>query len=152
MKSEPEVAFLLSQLGAHSAAEFRKRVQGMDLTTGHSGIIRLIGLSDKLSQKELAAKLSMLPSRLVVLIDELEEKGLVERHSDPDDRRSHILRLSPEGRETMKALGGLSRKLSDQICASLSNAERTTLAGLLKKIATEQGLTPNLHPGYRDRE
>jgi len=152
MKAGAQIGFLLSQVGAHTAAEFRKLLTDLDLTTGHSGIIRLISLSDKISQRELADKLSMLPSRLVVLIDELEEKGLVERHSDPNDRRSHILRLSGAGRETMKSLGQLSRRLSDTICAALSEAERATLAGLLRKIADQQGLTPNVHPGYRDRE
>src|SRR5262245_55385871 len=41
----------------------------------------------------------ILPSRLVMLVDELEKKELVKRHDDPGDRRSYALYLTPKGRK-----------------------------------------------------
>jgi len=69
-------------------------------------------LSDPgISQQALAGHLGVLPSRMVLLLDGLEQKRLVERISSPDDRRNYALHLTPRGQQ--------------------------------------QGLTPGVHPGYR---
>src|SRR5437763_8702685 len=82
------LAFLLSQVGAHAAARFAERLAPLNLTPPHAGILRVIQQADGLSQQALGEKLGMFPSRLVVVLDELEQRGLVERRDNPADRRS----------------------------------------------------------------
>src|SRR5580704_16423117 len=86
-------AFLLAQLGAHAARRFGERIQGTGLTPPQAGILRLIISTPNCSQQQLARRLGVLPSRMVLLIDELEDKGLVERAPHPSDRRTHALAL-----------------------------------------------------------
>ena len=45
----------------------------------------------------------MPPSRMVALVDELEQRGLVERRPHPSDRRVRALYLTAEGREMLAA-------------------------------------------------
>lgn len=141
-------AFLLAQVGAHAAAMFAERVEQIGLVPAHAGILRLVQGSEGLSQQTLGSELRVLPSRLVVLIDELEERGLIERRDHPTDRRSYALYLTDKGRDTLKAIGRIARAHQDSLCAALDDNERAQLAALLRRIAEDQGLRPGVHPGF----
>jgi DNA-binding MarR family transcriptional regulator len=139
-------SFLLAQIGAHAAAGFAKRIADLDLTPPQAGLLRLVATRPGQSQQELARQLRTPPSRLVVLVDHLEERGLVERRRNPDDRRHYALYLTAEGGQFLRTeLGPVGAAHEDDICAALSAAERGQLAG----IAEQQGLTPGVHPGYQ---
>jgi DNA-binding MarR family transcriptional regulator len=143
------VAFLVAQVGAHAAARFAARLSDLDLAPPHAGILRLLGASPGVSQQALAELLGSSASRLVALVDELAERGLVERRNDPRDRRAYSLHLTALGRRQLQEIGRLAREHQDALCAALGAAEREQLASLLRRIADEQGLTPLVHPGYR---
>jgi DNA-binding MarR family transcriptional regulator len=147
-RSGASPAFLLAQVGAHAAAKFAERLSAINLSPPHAGILRVVHTSGGISQQSLAEHLRILPSRLVVLIDELEERGMVERRTDPADRRSYALHLTDEGRDTMKAIGRVARDHQDTLLASLSAQERDLLASLLLRVANQQGLRPGVHPGF----
>jgi DNA-binding MarR family transcriptional regulator len=110
--------------------------------------LRVVHTSGGISQQSLAQHLRILPSRLVVLIDELEERGMIERRADPADRRSYALHLTNTGRDTMKAIGRVARDHQDALLASLSTQERDLLSSLLLRVANQQGLRPGVHPGF----
>jgi DNA-binding MarR family transcriptional regulator len=143
------VAFLLSQVGAHVAAVFADRLKPLKISPGQAGILRAIGAQGGVSQQSLAKLLGMFPSRLVLMLDELEGMGLVERKASETDRRVYALQLTARGNEKLEMIGRVSRALPEKLCAALNETERETLAGLLARIADEQGLTPGVHPGYR---
>ena len=46
-------------------------------------------------------------------------------------------------------LGPIGAAHEDDVCAALTEAERAQLAGLLGRIAEQQGLIPGVHPGYQ---
>ena len=142
-------AFLLAQLGAHAATQFAERIAGIGLKPAQAGLLRLVAWEPGQSQQALAAKLGTPPSRLVPLVDELEQRGLVERRRDPADRRHYALYLTEDGTRFMKELGKIGAAHEDHICAPLSPAERSQLNDLLSRLAAHQGLTTGVHPGYR---
>jgi DNA-binding MarR family transcriptional regulator len=141
-------AFLLAQVGAHAAAQFAERLAAVDLAPAHAGTLRIIHRSSGISQQGLSSVLGLPPSRLVGLVDELEERGLVERRSSADDRRSYALHLTRKGSDTLEALSRIAREHDDAVCAALTAVEREMLSGYLRRIADEQGLTPGVHPGF----
>ena len=141
-------AFLLAQVGAKAAASFATRLQALDLVPAHAGALRAIARSAGISQQALASLLGMVPSRLVVLLDELEKRGLVERRDHPEDRRVYAIHLTDKGSRTMTEIGRVARAHDDAVCAALSEKEREVLWGLLSRIADEQMLTPGVHPGF----
>jgi DNA-binding MarR family transcriptional regulator len=142
-------AFLLAQLGAHAADRFAERIDGLGITPPHAGILRLVAASPAQNQQALAKRLGVLPSRMVILIDELTEKGLVERKRSTKDRRHSELVLTKRGRRILEKLSKLAAEHEADLCAGLTAAERDTLAALGRKIVHQQGLTPDVHPGYR---
>ncbi|MEU0518912.1 MarR family winged helix-turn-helix transcriptional regulator [Streptosporangium sp. NPDC006007] len=149
-RSRPRgAAFLLSQVGAHAAARFTERIGVLGMTPADAGLLRMIATRPGLSQRSLAGELGVVPSRVVALVDGLERKGLVERRRDPRDRRNHALHLAAEGTRVMTEMRELAPAHEDEICAALDDDQRTQLTALLQAIATQQGLTPGVHPGYR---
>jgi DNA-binding MarR family transcriptional regulator len=149
LRGSGQIGFLLAQIGVHASSQFAEKIKPLGISPPHAGLLRLLAQSAGLSQKALCTKLSILPSRLVVLLDELEEKGLVERRDDPSDRRSYALYLTDKGQRTMEALGEIARAHGSDMSKGLSQAERKTLIELLEKVVEAQGLTPGVHPGYK---
>ncbi len=143
------IGFLLSQVGSHSSARFADRLEPLGFKPAHAGVLRLIREADGLSQQALGERLGVFASRLVGLIDELEGRGLVERRNSPSDRRSYALYLTQAGRAALEQIGRCSREIQEEVCASLSDAEKAQLAEFLRRIAAEQGLTPGVHPAFR---
>jgi DNA-binding MarR family transcriptional regulator len=143
------VAFLLSQVGAHSAYRFAERLEPLGLTPPHAGIVHVMSQSDGLSQQALGEKLGIFPSRLVHFLDELEDRGLVQRRDNPSDRRSYALYLTKKGREMLEQINRIGLEHQESLCAALDDSERAQLAELLTRIADEQQLTPGVHPGFR---
>ena len=127
---------------------FAERLSAIDLSPPHAGILRFVNAAGGISQQALAENLRILPSRLVALIDQLEERALVERRADPVDRRSYALHLTDKGRDTLKAIGRVARDHQDALLASLTAEERDRLASLLLRVADQQGLRPGVHPGF----
>lgn len=146
----PGTAFLIAQIGAHAAARFAKRLGALDLTPAQAGLLRLIAWEPGQSQQVIAAKLGTSASRLVLLVDGLEERGLIERRRNPADRRHYALFLTDDGTRFMRqAIAPIGAAHEDEICAGLEPDERAQLQVLLERIAERQGLTRGVHPGYR---
>ena len=146
--SSPSAAFLLAQVGAHAASRFAGRLQDLKLSPPHAGILRILSATPGITQQALATALNMVPSRLVELLDDLEGHGLTERREDPDDRRRYALHLTDKGRAMLEDVGKVSRDHQRALLAALNEEEQRQLAGLLQRIADEQGLTRGVHPGY----
>jgi DNA-binding MarR family transcriptional regulator len=85
-----------------------------------------------LSQQALGEALTLDPSNVVGLLNELEERGLITRQRDPADRRRHIVSLSPGGQAEL-ATGGQLTAVEDNVLKALSPAERATLYELLQR-------------------
>ncbi len=102
-----------------------------------------------LSQQELSGHLGLLPSRVVTYVDELEGRGEVERRRNPNDRRLYALYLTASGEKLMQALSEIAREHEQALTVGLTAQQRKTLDGLLATLAEQQGLTPAVHPGFR---
>ena len=148
-KSRPcGAAFLLAQLGAHGADLFGERIAVLGIPP-HAGILRMIAATPECNQQALAKRLGVLPSRMVILIDELATKRLVDRKRSTKDRRHSELLLTAKGKRTLEKLSKIAAEHEADLCAALTKEERDTLATLCRKIVAHEGLTPDVHPGYR---
>ena len=140
-------AFLLAQLGAHAAAQFAQRISELDLTPSQAGLLRLIAWNPGQSQQAIAGQLGTPASRLVLLVDGLEERGLIERRRDPADRRHYALYLTEDGTAFMKELGRLGAAHEDAMTDGLTADERAVLNDLLSRLAARQDLTAGVQIG-----
>ena len=85
---------LLKRLGFTAKQLSFEEYEKAGLSPYHHAILALLDESVPESQAAIADSLGYDRGTLVGLLDELEEKGLVERKRDPDDRRRHLVRLT----------------------------------------------------------
>lgn len=143
------VAFLLAQVGAHATSRFAQRVAELELTPPLVGILRAVAEEPGRSQQALSSQLSLLPSRVVAFVDELESRGLVERRRNPGDRRLYALHLTTAGEAMMRDVRKVARAHDEEITGGLTPEQRAALLDALTGIAERQGLRSGVHPGFR---
>jgi len=149
--SSEDFAPLLVQLGFHLARQFGQQLAPLGLEPRHAGMLTRLAAHEGLSQQALGELIGLNPTRMVFLVDELEQRGLVERRRNPADRRSYALHLTAQGRDMLRQIQASGSSRQPQIGASLTQAERNQLASLLRRLATEQGITEGNLPGIPPR-
>jgi len=97
----------------------------------HLIALKLLSERGPASQQALAESLSLDPSNVVGLLNELEERGLITRRRDSADRRRHIVELSPRGKKELCGAYERLRRVDDDLLSPLSAQERATLYDLL---------------------
>jgi DNA-binding MarR family transcriptional regulator len=97
----------------------------------HLIALKLLCEHGPVSQQGLADALSLDPSNVVGLLNELEERELITRRRDRADRRRHIVELSARGEEELSLAYARFRLVEDDLLSALSAEERTTLYDLL---------------------
>ncbi|NYJ76044.1 MarR family transcriptional regulator [Allobranchiibius huperziae] len=150
MPGPSRTAFRLSQLGNFAAARFAELTRSLGLTPSDAGVLRLLGREPGISQRGLADRLGAVPSRVVVLIDSMERRGLVTRTRSSTDRRTQELTLTEQGQHALLQLRGLAQEHDAAVLAPLTQEEREQLVALLAKLSEGHRLDPDVHPGYRD--
>lgn len=87
------------------------------------------------SQQALAAATGYDKTRLIALLDGLEQRDLITRAPEPPDRRAHKVRLTPAGRRSFAAAQRRIRALERELLAPLPPADRDTLRATLSRLA-----------------
>jgi DNA-binding MarR family transcriptional regulator len=89
------------------------------------------------TQGAIADALGYDRGQLVGLLDELEERGLIERRRDPMDRRRQSVSMTAEGKRTLGDLRTLALKLENDFLAGLDESQRASLRELLRELARQ---------------
>jgi MarR family transcriptional regulator, lower aerobic nicotinate degradation pathway regulator len=127
--------FLLKRLGYAAKERGMLAYEREGLHPYHFAILLALDEGEHETQGAIADALGYDRGQLVGLLDEIEERGLVERRRDPNDRRRHLVQLTAEGRKTLKRLRAVARQLEDEFLAPLSESERAKLHTLLLRLA-----------------
>jgi MarR family transcriptional regulator, organic hydroperoxide resistance regulator len=68
------------------------------------------------------------------LLDKLEDRGIIARRRDPDDRRIYLVRLTRDGARVLKALSKVARELHRKQFNTLTKRQAEALARLLDSV------------------
>ena len=149
-KAPQTLAFLLSQVGIHASRRFAERIAAVDLNPPLFRVLNLVAAAEGRSQQAIAAAIEIPPSRMVALVDELEQRGLVERRPEPDDRRVRALFLTAKGKRCLQRGRKIATQHEKELTEGMSETDRKRLVALLQKIVDEQALGKGVHPGLRE--
>jgi DNA-binding MarR family transcriptional regulator len=129
-------SFLLKRLGFAVKERMMDALEETGLSSYHHAILALLDEEPRETQATIADALGFDRSHLVGVLDELEERGLIERRRDPDDRRRHLVSLTPAGKEALTQLRAVAKRVDDEFFEPLNPAERKTLTALLARLAS----------------
>jgi DNA-binding MarR family transcriptional regulator len=141
------VGFLISQLGFFSSRGFMEALQPVGIDPREFLLMRFVAADEGQSQQALAERVDIPASRMVALVDRLEEGGLVERRPDPEDRRVRGLHLTRKGRGVLERAGKIAIDYETRLCAGINREEREQLIDLLQKLQVNQTALRGVHPG-----
>ena len=141
-KRSGESARLDESLGHLVRKTHHAIVARLDERLGRYGIspstwafLRRLWDEDGLTQKELADALGLTPPTAVSAVDQLEQRGLVERRLNSSDRRKRHIHLTASARQLVAELRPLAGEVNDIALAGLSNVEAKELMRLLRKVS-----------------
>jgi MarR family transcriptional regulator for hemolysin len=133
MPLEREVAFNINDVARLLKTYADQRARDLGMTRAQWAVLARVERSEGLKQCELADTLDLQPITLTRLIDRLCDGGLIERRSDPDDRRAKRLYLTPAARPV---LDGLTRLGQDIMATVLAGIEPAAVEQLLAQLLT----------------
>ncbi|MFE5331286.1 MarR family winged helix-turn-helix transcriptional regulator [Embleya sp. NPDC056575] len=91
------------------------------------------------SQAELSRRTGIYRSDMVAVVNELADRGLVERSPNPADRRQNIIAVTKQGRRKLLKLDKLLAEVENNVLAPLTPQEREQLARLLAALVDHHG-------------
>ena len=145
MEQRP-LGFLLAAVGQQTTSAFRARLEPSGIHPRAYAVLWAVSDVTDPSQRDLSRALGLPASRMVGLLDGLQDGGLIERVPDPGDRRTHRVRLTDHGRRTVDRLQAEATALDDAMIADLSEDDRERLRELLTRVSAslaEEGIAPS---------
>jgi DNA-binding MarR family transcriptional regulator len=139
LRYPPSAGMLLVKIGRAAERWFTEELKPTGLTPKHMGVLFEVD-AHPTSQQALIDSIGVDPSKLVGLLNDLEEDGLIVRRRDPDDRRRHIVELSKEGRTSLAAAKQAAGRVEDRLFVGLDAKQRKQLHGLLAQVADSSGV------------
>jgi DNA-binding MarR family transcriptional regulator len=132
-----DLGALLSRATRRLVDAERPILAAHDLTMWAYVVLSHLARSPAPTQLALAQAIGYDKTRLIALLDGLEQDGLVVRERDPADRRARIVRLTDAGRRRRTAVQRDIHAMEDTLLADLAPAERARFAGVLARVADE---------------
>ncbi len=115
-------------------------------------VLAVLDANAAVTHKRLSQALAISPPNLAVLLDRLQERGLLERARNPEDGRSSILTLTRAGRALFGKARGRAIAVELDATSMLSDRQRVTLVRLLQRVYGGEAGGPGEATAGRDAE
>jgi MarR family transcriptional regulator, lower aerobic nicotinate degradation pathway regulator len=131
---ERRPSWLVSQVSIHAHRLLSEEFAAVDSIGYHYRLLAALEEFGPASQATLSRRTGIDRSDVVAALNDLAERGLVERSPDPADRRRNVITITPAGSEQLRLLDGVVGDVQDKLLAPLSPAEREQLTQLLARV------------------
>jgi DNA-binding MarR family transcriptional regulator len=124
----------LNHVHHHTMAGWLQTVADLELSLTQLKALHVLAGREELSVKDLAEALPLSLPAASRAVDGLVGRGLVERRECAEDRRSRLIRLSPEGHAVSERAVSARLEGLETFVATLTPAERSSLHAVLAPI------------------
>ena len=134
----PELAGRLGYLFKHAHALLAERtaeaLAPFDISGRELAVLFVLASQEPASQQQAARRLGIDRTTMVAFVDTLEDKGLVARRPDPDDRRRNVVTLTTTGHDTLQRASRASDAAECLFLAPLTQSAGENLKQALVKL------------------
>jgi len=137
----PDLAFLLASAAHSLTTELTARLEHLGLSPREQCVL-IKALETERTQIQLAELCQLDKTTMVVTVDRLEKRGLVERRPAPNDRRARIIAVTDAGRELAQSGDDLVQGIFEDVLGSLPADERDVFTAALTRLVTQRLADP----------
>ncbi len=146
------LGFVLGRVAHVLALRFDRELEPFGVRASHLCLLKAVRAFGPLPQQRLAEFLGVDRATVAALVDDLEARGLAERHPTQGDRRAKAVRLTNAGRQLHERADAAAWDQERRTFAALDVAERDQLRQLLLRLAPDPAmLVPPESAGNRRR-
>lgn len=125
--------FLLARAGMRGKEMLNQRLHGFGIDVRHYAVLAML-MENPAAQVAMADRLCIDRTSMVALLDELETRGYVRRTTNPQDRRMHVVQITPEGEALVRVGEQCARQTEADLMGSLTAGEKEELHRILLKM------------------
>lgn len=130
------LGYHIAQASVATVELFERHIgQRFELRKVEFSILMLLLSNPMLTPKKLGQVLALTPPNLTLLLDRLQQRGLLQRERSEVDRRSQNIVLTAQGRELARAAAEAAVPMEQELHPRLTAAERALLIELLRKVS-----------------
>jgi DNA-binding MarR family transcriptional regulator len=127
--------FLLARLGLRFKGKAIACAEAAGFELYDYSVLAILAEGSRETQGTIADALTLDPSRMVALLDRLEQRELIVRQRDPLDRRRHVVSITSTGKRELARIREQIKRQEDEFLSPLDAADRKTLHELLLRLA-----------------
>lgn len=131
---DEQFGFLLRQMQQRYVAMFLEMMGEDGPTPPQFAALCRLAADGRISQNQLGRMTAMDPATIRGVVTRLEERGLVERLHDPDDKRRVLVQLSPRGREQLPAYVVRAKAITIAALDPMEDREVAPLLDLMRRL------------------
>ncbi|WP_019928803.1 MarR family winged helix-turn-helix transcriptional regulator [Nocardia sp. BMG111209] len=135
-KERPDLAAMIVPLARALVAAEQPVLDSHGLTMWAYSVLLALGRSPTRGQGLLAEEIGADKTRIIAVLDDLQERGLIERRPDPADRRARLLALTPAGRRLRDATQAAIQAKEELLLGRLDPADRRGFLNTLAALTT----------------
>lgn len=117
--AEPRTLYLVKRLELAIRARMDEALRPHGLTTLQFTALTALRHRDRLSSAQLARRSFVTPQTMNEMVRWLEDRGHIERHRDPDNRRVLLISLTESGRDVLRRCDSLIEAIEDEVLGAI---------------------------------
>jgi len=128
--------FVLTKAQRNVHQLFKAELSPLGVTPGQYGVLRCLWDENAQTAKRLADRLVLDGSTITGILDRMEQKGLIEKQTDPKDRRAMQVMLTPKGKKLQKPVSEAIETANRRALLRLNQTEAEFLKNVLEEIGS----------------
>ena len=134
MNEDPDLGDLFWAVAKRLRHASSAALEQWDITPAQARALRVLAGLGEMRLNSLSEHLRIAPRSTTEVVDALEERGLVERHPDPTDRRAIRVALTAHGADMVEQIGKARRVEAERSFGALDPDDRQHLARILRAL------------------
>lgn len=135
----PDLGAMVVRLGRALIAAEQPVLAAHDVSMWGYAVLTALADEPMRTQAALARAIGADKTRIIGTLDRLQDRDLIEREPDPEDRRVRLLRLTSDGRRTYDSVRAGIRLVEEELLSGLAPADRRAFVRALQRLSADPG-------------